>query len=99
MDIQHIKENEYRTTNWSGGTTTELFIFPESANFQTGDYELRISIATVETEQSIFTVLPGVDRTLMVIKGQLRLEHENHHNIDLEEFEEDCFKGDWNTTS
>ena len=99
MIIQHIKEEEYCTTNWSGGTTTELFIFPESATFQAGDYDLRISIATVETEQSTFTSLPGVERTLMVLKGQLRLEHENHHCIDLGEFEQDCFKGDWKTTS
>ncbi len=99
MIIQHIKENEYRTTDWSGGTTTELFIFPESANFQVGDYDLRISIATVETEQSTFTSLPDVERTLMVLKGQLRLEHEDHHSVDLDEFEQDSFKGDWKTTS
>lgn len=99
MIVQHLKEKDYNATTWSGGMTTELFIFPETANFHTGDFNLRISIATVETEQSTFTPLPGVDRTLIVLKGQLRLEHEDHYSIDLEEFEEDRFKGDWKTTS
>ncbi len=99
MIVQHIKKEEYSTTNWSGGTTSELFIYPEGANFQKGDYDLRISIATVESEQSTFTTLPDVERNLMVLKGTLRLEHEDHHSIDLNEFDQDFFKGDWKTTS
>ena len=99
MIIQHIQQHRYTTTNWSGGTTSELFIHPEGATFSEGDYNLRISIATVEQEKSTFTTLPEVDRTLMVLQGKLRLEHEGHHCIELNEFEQDHFKGDWKTTS
>ncbi len=27
-----IKENDYITTEWSGGKTTQLFIYPEDSN-------------------------------------------------------------------
>jgi environmental stress-induced protein Ves len=88
-----------KTTAWSGGTTSELFIFPEESEFKSGDYKLRLSIATVEVEESTFTSLPDVNRTLMVLNGQLKLSHEGHHETVLNPLEKDKFLGDWNTKS
>jgi len=88
-----------KTTTWSGGTTSELFIYPEGSEFKTGNYQLRLSIATVEVEESNFTSLPGVERTLMVLEGELRLKHEGEHEIILKPLEKDHFSGDWNTQS
>ena len=45
-----IKTENWKTTKWSGGTTSEIFIYPENALFKKGNYEVRISIATVEHE-------------------------------------------------
>lgn len=98
-DIQLLTPETYTTTLWSGGKTSELFIYPEGANFKTGDYSLRVSIATVEVESSTFTSLPDVNRTLMVLEGQLNLEHIGHHSVNLNPFEQDQFKGDWTTKS
>lgn len=98
-NIQILPSETYTTTLWSGGKTSELFIYPENSKFGSGDYSLRISIATVEVESSTFTSLPDVNRTLMVLDGKLSLEHEGHHSIELNAFEQDQFRGDWITKS
>ena len=99
MSIQHFNSTTIKKTNWSGGTTSELFIYPTGTEFKSGDYLLRLSIATVEVEESTFTSLPDVNRTLMVLEGTLKLNHEGHHETTLNPLEFDNFKGDWNTKS
>ena len=94
-----IKKSNWTVTEWSGGTTSQLFIHPIGSNFKTGDYKLRISIATVEVESSIFTPLKDVNRTLLVLDGQLKLNHEDHHSSSLAQFDQDSFSGNWKTDS
>lgn len=98
MDKYKIKK-EHLTSNWAGGKTTELYIFPEDSQYKNGDFLFRVSTATVETEESTFTPLPGVDRMLMVLEGQVELEHENHHTKVLTPLETDHFQGEWTTVS
>lgn len=88
-----------QTNKWSGGNTTQLFIYPPSSSYKNLDFDFRISTATIESERSVFTPLPGVKRTLMVLDGTLELSHEGHHTTILEPFEKDSFEGDWETTS
>lgn len=97
--MQIIPFEELKTTEWSGGTTTELFIFPKSASYKKMDFDFRISTATIEIMKSTFTSLPGVKRTLMVLNGTLELDHKGQHSTILEAFEKDNFLGDWETTS
>ncbi|QSE98888.1 HutD/Ves family protein [Fulvivirga lutea] len=97
MQIQ--LHNSFKTTQWSGGTTTELFIFPANADFKSGGFKLRLSTATVEIDESVFTKLPNVNRTLVVLEGQMKLEHTNHHQKLLIPFEMDHFSGNWETIS
>ncbi|NVJ46483.1 MAG: HutD family protein [Cytophagia bacterium] len=94
----HLKKNHI-TTNWSGGETTELYIYPENAQYKTGNYLFRLSTATVEVEESTFTPLWGVDRTLMVLEGEMKLVHEGYHEALLGPLYSDQFKGDWITRS
>ena len=96
---EFILKSDIIKTNWSGGTTAEIFIHPKGASFKLGNYNLRISIATVEIEESIFTSLPDVSRTLMVLKGTLKLNHEGHHSSVLAPFQQDSFDGGWKTKS
>lgn len=89
------------TTDWGGGTTTELFIFPETAAYALRNFEFRISTATIETEVSQFTPLPGYLRKLMVLEGELRMCHEypdGIREVRLNPFEQDAFSGNWKTT-
>jgi len=94
-----ISPQEWKISNWSGGTTSELYILPQNADFKKGNYTLRISIATVEIEESTFTPLKNVDRVLTVLEGEIELDHEGHHSSVLKQYEQDSFRGDWLTKS
>ncbi|MDV3428582.1 MAG: HutD family protein [Bacillota bacterium] len=99
MDIEVIRKKQYKTSEWSGGRTTELYIYPKDSLYCSRNFKWRLSSAKVEVERSTFTSLPGINRLIMVIKGELFLEHEGNHNTFLKEFQQDSFSGDWTTTS
>ncbi len=99
MPITIKRSYELNTTNWTGGTTTELFIFPATANYQQRDFDFRISTAMVAAEQSVFTSLPGYSRKLMVLQGAVSLFHRGHYSKVLTKFDVDEFEGSWETTS
>lgn len=82
---------------WSGGTTTQLFIYPENTDFQSRNFDFRISTATVEVEESTFTKFNGYLRKLVVLEGELIIEHENQYTKKLKSFQQDSFSGEWNT--
>jgi environmental stress-induced protein Ves len=88
-----------KITSWSGGKTMQIYIYPEDGDFGAGKYDMRISVATVEQKESIYTPLPGVHRTLMLLEGELRLKHQGHHSTHLKPFDQDSFTGDWTTYS
>ncbi len=94
-----IKKESQNTSNWSGGKTTELYIHPKGSKYNLLDFDFRISSAIVEVEESTFTSLPGVERVIMVLEGELELSHENEYSKTIKPFETDSFKGDWKTTS
>lgn len=98
-NIKIFKENQHKTSEWSGGTTTELYIYPEDSLYSERKFKWRLSSAKVEVEKSTFTSLPGISRHIMVLEGELFLEHEGHHNAALKALEQDSFSGDWATTS
>jgi environmental stress-induced protein Ves len=99
MNIDIYKFEDFKTNKWSGGSTTELYIHPSTATYAAGNFNFRISSATVEIEKSDFTILPGVSRQLMVLKGSIKLSHKNHHEMQLNKREIDCFDGSWETSA
>jgi environmental stress-induced protein Ves len=99
MKIEHIKASKLTTNQWSGGTTTQLAIYPKNAEYKERNFQFRISTATVESEESTFTRLPGVLRKLMILDGEIRIEHKNQHSKTLKKFDQDEFSGDWDTKS
>ncbi|MFA5296795.1 MAG: HutD family protein [Lutibacter sp.] len=90
---------DFKTTKWAGGNTTELYIYPPTANYATGNFNFRISTASVEVEEADFTVLPKVARQLMVLKGSITLSHKDHHQVQLNKNEIAFFDGSWETSS
>lgn len=94
-----IKSEEQQTTEWSGGTTTELCIYPDGANYAERNFDFRISSAVVQCEKSEFTPLPSVYRYLMILDGEISVSHENQHTVKLKKFDVDEFWGDWHTVS
>lgn len=90
---------EFKTSRWSGGSTTELYIYPEAADYKEGNFQCRISSATVEVDRSDFTSLPGVKRYLSIFSGHLDMIHGENQKVSLEPFQVDSFDGGIPTVS
>jgi len=92
--VKIIRLKEAPVQRWSAGTTTELFIYPEGSSFKDANFNLRISIATVEEETSIFTSFPNTERTLIVLEGHQHLVHSEKSvklgKLDIHRFSGDC---------
>lgn len=68
--VKKITKKQFKTTEWSGGTSSEVYIYPESSDFLESNYEARISLAKVDVDKSSFSPLPRVERTLTVLEGE-----------------------------
>lgn len=98
-EVKLITKEQQKTSKWSGGTTTQLAIYPEDADYGKRNFLWRLSTATVEAEESVFTSLPGIDRIIMILKGEIVLEHEGRYKKVLGKFDQDSFSGSWVTKS
>lgn len=72
--LKILSSKDYVTTKWSGGTTTQLCIYPEGAKYSERTFGWRVSTAWIEEEESNFTSLPGVQRWIMPLTGELRMK-------------------------
>ena len=64
-----LRAGNYRRMRWKngGGETTEVALFPENARLD--DFDWRVSMARVESA-GLFSLFPGVDRTLSILEGE-----------------------------
>lgn len=99
MQYRIITPEEYETGVWSGGTTTQLAIYPPGASYADRNFIFRLSSATVDTEQSEFTHLPDYDRWLMIFEGSARLVHSSEREVTINPYEYDAFDGGISTVS
>ena len=99
FSVKIVRRQELTSATWSGGTTTQLAIYPPHATYANRDFTWRISTATIEVEESTFTPLPNIHRILMILEGKLQLKHEGHYEKALLPFQQGSFMGDWNTNS
>ena len=93
------KEKDFSVSNWSGGKTKELAIFPADSKYADREFIYRLSSATVDLEESDFTMLPDYDRVLMVLQGSAVLTYNGKKSVHLNELEQDSFDGAWTTKS
>lgn len=93
MNIDHFTKDNYKTIQWSGGTTTELFLYPEGSDYGKRQFDIRVSSAYVKDPSSKFTVLPGVYRHLLPLTDSFLLYHGNRR-IFLAPYEIYSFSGD-----
>ncbi len=95
-----LKKEDWKISEWSGGITNEIFIYPFSSNYASRNFKGRISIATTNTEdKSLFTSLPNVDRFISKLDGKMKLSHQKKYDLTVEKYEIERFKGDWETFS
>lgn len=99
MKTSILSPNHFLSSQWSGGSSTQLYIFPANASYAERNFEIRISTAKVEVQESTFTALPGVDRKLMILEGEISITHQGQYTKLLKPYDVDTFSGDWKTTS
>lgn len=99
MKEKIIRKEDFITTKWSGGETTQLTIYPEDAIFSEKNFLFRISSATFTTTESKFSDFTGYQRYILPLEGRLSLRHEGLYNRNLEKYEVEYFDGSWSTFS
>lgn len=99
MDYRIYGQEDFRTSGWSGGTTTELAVFPENGDYLSRNFIWRLSTATCDREEAVFSKLPDFDRVLMVLEGNVVLAHEEVRVARLSPYEQDRFDGAYKTKS
>ena len=71
--IQIVRQATYKTTQWSGGITREICIFPATASLAARNFDVRISSAVIDTPESNFSDFTGYRRYLMPLNGKIVL--------------------------
>lgn len=82
MKIISLQKHTHQINKWDGGTTHELFILPAIAAYADRNFQLRISKAYIQKPESDFTLLPGINRNLLLLEGSMLL-HINRKKYQL----------------
>ena len=96
-NVEHLTQENYKPTFWSGGMATELTTYPLNSDYASRNFLWRLGVAKIDIPESTFSSLPKVSRKFMVIDGKITLDHENRYKKNLNTFEQDDFMGDWKT--
>jgi len=99
MELEIFREKDIKTKKWSGGTTSELFIYPIEEDYANRNFDFRISTAKINVEKSSFTELKGYNRLIMMLDNSLKLLFNNKTKVSLEPLEFVEFLGEWDTKS
>lgn len=94
-----IQPEEIMTSVWSGGTTTQLAIYPSYEKYADRAFLWRLSSATVEDEKSEFTSLADYDRLILMQRGTVTLTHNDGDEIFLPPWKVHFFDGGARTIS
>lgn len=97
--MRHFTKQDYTVSQWSGGTTTQIAIYPPDARYADRDFLWRISSATVDLEESDFTPLGDYQRWITVLDGTMTLTHDDGSPIELTSGHVHPFDGDSQTRS
>lgn len=99
MEEKIIKAEDFITTKWSGGETSQLYIYPENADFSKKDFLFRISSATFTGCESTFSDFSNYYRYILPLEGSLSVDHKNLYKRSLSLLEPEFFDGGWETYS
>lgn len=81
--IRKLTEEDYTVSTWSGGTTTQLAIYPETEKYADRNFLWRISSATVDLPESDYTALPDYHRFITPLCGEMALSHDKGEEVDV----------------
>jgi environmental stress-induced protein Ves len=102
IEVLHLPRADARLVPWRNGRgfTRELALWPENASLERLDFDWRISAAPVD-EPGPFSVVPGVERILVVTEGAgCELVHGEHApRARLRRLAPYRFSGGWPTSA
>ena len=99
MSVRLIRKSENIEHGWSGGNTSEIFLWPEGSSWQKKDFQIRISAAVTTLGGAPFTDFSGFTRHISPTEGRMHIIHRGHHERVLDMFDVDTFDGAWDTWS
>ena len=82
-----IRKEQMMSSRWSGGTTTQIDLYPEGTTYGARDFTFRVSSAVIEESPSQFTALPDYQRWITMLSGPVVLRHELESEIDQHELQ------------
>ena len=74
-NVTLLKSNDFQVSDWSGGKTKQLYLFPLTGHYGKREFDYRLSTATVELAESQFSDLSGFHRILMSLDQTLHLHN------------------------
>lgn len=72
--MRRINLEELEVSAWSGGTTSQVLIWPEGACLSKRDFLFRVSTAVIDSPESYFSDFSGFERILFSLEGVFTLE-------------------------
>lgn len=99
MNTKIYKAESNRVSQWSGGTTAQIAICPESSEYEKRNFRWRLSSATIDQDETTFTSLPDFERILLVLEGEVILSFEGERITRLSQYQQDRFRGSSKTKS
>lgn len=96
--MEIITPAQYKTTNWKGGTTRQIFICPADGDLSARRFDLRISSAIIEQTESNFSDFSGFTRYILPLEGEITLLRDGRR-ISLSHNELYRFEGDESISS
>lgn len=99
MEIQITRRKDQPVAAWAGGATTELCISPATASCAERNFAFRVSSATVELAESVFSDFSGFTRHIMPLEGSMELWHNGTFAAKLAPHQTHTFDGGWQTRS
>jgi environmental stress-induced protein Ves len=82
-----VRKDQMTANRWSGGTTTQIDLFPACSTYGARDFAFRVSSATIEESPSQFTPLPDYQRWIAMLSKPVVLEHAFQNREGLERVE------------
>ncbi len=98
-DFIRISKENFIVSEWSGGSTTQLAIFPEDSCLANRDFIWRISSATFTSTSSRFSDFSDYRRYILPLRGEIYLKHHYKYNTLLKPYDVEYFFGSWTTDS
>ncbi|MEA4813007.1 MAG: HutD family protein [Anaerolineaceae bacterium] len=71
MKTVHV--HDVKASDWTGGRTWQLLILPQGSSLGERNFEYRLSTASIESDHSTFTLMPGFERYLVVLTEPIKL--------------------------